>query len=702
MRKLLAAGASLAALVLATPALSQDEPDYPQMTFGEWGFDPASLDAQVDPGDDFFAFVNGKWLASVDLPADRSNFGTPHFLQEKANEAIEDLIAELEASDPAPGTSERRILDAYNAYLDRDAIDAAGLAPAQPYLQRIYNAPDLAALARLFEAPEFVSMIGVGVGVDSKAPDTHVASVDFTGMGMGDRDYYLVDNERNLELRAKYMEMLEFMLGKAGYADPAATARAVYAFERKVAELEWDRRFFRNPDLTYNELSKGDLQALSPRFPLDALLEAGDYKGVDRFLVTQIPPTEEEIAKARLTEDEQALIGGGLPAMMNLVVETPLPTLKAFMAARFLESNASVLPSDIYEAYFAFHATAISGTEQPRPIEKRALAAVQSYLGEELGQLYVARHFPPESKVMMDELVANLRVALGESLEQNEWMTERTIKEAQAKLQAFQPMIGYPVKFETYDGMAMKAGDPLGNRLRVLAWATQDNRAKLGEPVDKTEWVMTPQTVNAYYHPLHNQIVFPAAFLQPPFFDPDADPAVNYGSVGATIGHEIGHGFDDSGSRYDGTGTLRNWWQDADRAAFEAKADAMAELIEAFCPLDEGELCMTGRQSMGEVLGDTIGLQLAYRAYRNSLDGKEAPVIDGLTGDQRFFLSFAQNWRWKYREQARRSQLVTGSHPLPEFRTNNTVRQMQAWYDAFGVTPEDELYLAPEKRIKIF
>ena len=702
MRILLAAGASLAALALTAPAHAQDEPDYPQMTFGEHGIDPDAIDTAVNPGDDFNAYVNGKWLAENTLPADRSSFGSFNFLQEKADEHIDALITEIAASNPAAGTSERRILDAYEAYLDRAAIDAAGMAPAQPHMQRIYEAEDLTALARLFEDPSYVGLISVGVTTDSKAPDTHAASVGFTGMGMSDRDYYLVDSERNLALREQYKEMLEFMLAKAGYADAASAAEAVYAFEKQVALLEWDRQFFRNPTLTYNELDRAQLQALSPDFPLQAVLEGGGYQDVDRFLVTQIPPTTEEIAEARLSEAELAQIGGGLPAMMDLLIETPLATLKAFMASRFLVANASVLPSDVYEAYFAFQGTALSGVQQPRPIERRALAAVQSYLGEEFAQLYVDRHFPPSSKARMDELVANLGAALRQSFEAPEWMSEQTAREALAKLDAFRPMVGYPEKFETYDGLVMKPGDALGNRQRVLAWSTADNRAKLDQPVDRLEWWLLPQTVNASINVVANTLIFPAAILQPPFFNPDADDAVNYGAIGAGIGHEMGHAFDDSGSRFDSTGTLRNWWTDDDRAAFEARADSMAKLIEAYCPFDNGTLCMTGRQSMGEVLGDVIGLNLAYRAYRNSLAGSEAPLVDGLTGDQRFFIAFAQVWRSLERDEARRSQLVTAAHPLDEFRVNNTVRQMQAWYDAFGVTPDDDLYLAPEDRIRIF
>ncbi|MFN2099513.1 M13 family metallopeptidase [Altererythrobacter sp. MF3-039] len=704
-RILLAAGASLAALTLTAPALAETEakaPDYPQMTFGEWGFDPATIDSEVDPGDDFNAYANGGWNSRHELPADRPRFSSADFLQEKSRENIAALIADLAASNPAPGTSARRIVDAYNAYLDRDGIEAAGMAPLQPYLQNVYSAPDLTSLARLFPQAGYPGLISAGVGPDSKNPTEHEVSVGFVGMGMSDRDYYLVDSERNLEIRAKYKELLEFMLGKAGYQDPVSAAAAVYAFERKVAELEWDRQFFRNPDLTYNAITRAEFEALSPQFPLAAFLESSEFAQVDKFLIAQIPPTEEEIAKAGLSEAELTQIGGGLPAMMDLLLETPLATLKAYMAARMVASNASVLPADVYDASFDFYGRTIQGQQAPRPIDHRATGAVEGMLGEQLGALYVERYFPPEAKARMDTLVENLRAAMREQLTASEWMTEATKAAALTKLEAMEPMIGYPEKFETYEGLEISADSAFQNRMNAIAWAIADNRAELDEPVDRSEWFMTPQTVNAYNAYLQNQIVFPAAFLQPPMFNLAAEAAVNYGAIGAVIGHEIGHGFDDSGSRYDESGTLRDWWQPEDKAAFAAKGDAMVEFINAYCPLDNGELCLTGRQSLGEVLGDAIGLQMAYRAYQMSLGGEEAPVIDGLTGDQRFFLGFAQSWRGIESPEWQRMLLISASHPPNEFRLNNAVRHMDAWYEAFNVTPDDALYVAPEDRIKIW
>jgi putative endopeptidase len=325
-------------------------------------------------------------------------------------------------------------------------------------------------------------------------------------------------------------------------------------------------------------------------------------------------------------------------------------------------------------------------------------------LGEQLGALYVAKHFPPESKAAMDELVANLSKAMNAAMDENKWMTKATIEEARKKLSTFVPMIGYPDEFKTYDGLEMTADDPLANRMAVVRWQYEDNRARLGTKVDPTEWGMTPQTVNAYYSPLTNRIVFPAAILQPPFFGGSADPAVNYGGIGAVIGHEIGHGYDDQGSQFDSTGALRNWWQDEDRKGFVQFTQAMGGFIEAYCPVEgsNGPECLRAGQSMGETLGDVVGLQMAYRAYRMSLNGKEAPVIDGLTGDQRFFLGFAQIWRGMEREESLRNRVMTANHPPGEFRLNNAVRHLDAWYEAFGVKEGDALYLPPEKRVRIW
>lgn len=714
IRQLLATGTSAIALVIAAPALADETstetettaeaPSSPTMDFGTWGVGLDYIDTSLEPGDDFNAYVNGKWLAANPIPADRQRYSTALFLHEKSIADVEALIADLVASNPEPGTTARRIVDAYNAYANIDAIDASGLAPAQPYLDEIFAAPDLARLAELFETPGYPALVSAGVTIDSRNPTQHAVAIGFDGMGLPDRDYYLVDSDNNLKIRAAYKEYLTKVLGAAGYADPAAAAEAVYAFEHKVAELEWARQMLRIPNLTYNELTPDELAETAGDFPIAALLAAGRFDDQSRFLASQLPPTAEEIESLELTEEQLGMIGGGLPAMMQLLTETPLATIKAYMAAQFLSGNASVLSSELDDANFALFGSTINGQEQQLPRNERAIAAVQGQLGEQLAELYVERFFPPESKAKMDELVGNLKLAMGHALDENEWMTEATLTEAKTKLGTFVPMIGYPDEFETYEGLDISADDPLANRVNTTRWAMQESLADLNEPVDPSEWLMLPQTVNAYYMPVTNRIVFPAAILQPPFFNAEADPAVNYGGIGSVIGHEIGHGFDDQGSQYDATGTLRNWWQEEDREGFESFTEKMGKLIEAYCPVDspEGPICLRGPQSMGETLGDVVGLQMAYRAYQLSLDGEEAPVIDGLTGDQRFFIGFAQVWREQEREASLRNRVMVANHPPGEFRLNNTVRHLDAWYEAFNVTEEHDLYLPPEERIRIW
>ncbi|MBD2843026.1 M13 family metallopeptidase [Erythrobacter rubeus] len=716
-------GASIAALAFTAPAMAEShdaagahtietlleeteagESETPTMDFGTWGVGTELIDETVDPGNDFNAYINGKWVAANEIPADRQRFGAFDLLREGATEDVRKLVETLVASNPEPGTQAARIVDAYNAYMDVEAIDASGLAPAQPYLAEIYGANDLTSLVSLFGKPGYPSLVSANVTIDARNPTEYAVGIGFDGMGLPDRDYYLVDSESNLAIRAAYVDYLETVLNAAGYADARGAAEAVYAFESKVAELEWARPILRMPQLTYNELSPEDLAAMAGDFPIATLLTSAQLDGQPRFLARQIPPTADEIEAQKLTPEQLESIGGGLPAMMQLITETPLPTLKAYLAKSFLSNNAALLSSELDDATFAFYGKTINGREVQQERWKRAIAAVEGALGEQLGALYVEQYFPPESKARMDELVANLQKAMSEALDNNQWMTPATIEEARAKLEGFVPMIGYPDEFKAYEGLEISADNPLANALSTARWWDEEMRSRLGSPVDPTEWGMTPQTVNAYYSPLTNRIVFPAAILQPPFFNGSADPAVNYGGIGAVIGHEIGHGYDDQGSQFDATGTLRNWWQDEDRAGFVEFTDAMGEFIESHCPVDspEGPVCLRAGQSMGETLGDVVGLQMAYRAYRMSLNGEEAPVIDGLTGDQRFFLGFGQIWRGMEREESLRNRVMTANHPPGEFRLNNAVRHLDAWYEAFNVTPEDELYLPPERRIRIW
>lgn len=717
-------GASIAALAFAAPAFANDEtqtdadgiewlladsaetpaPALPTMSFGEWGVDPALLATDIKPGDDFNAYVNKRWIDANPLPSDFSRIGAFTLLGEKSTADVKALMDELLAKPAANLTAdEARIVGAYQSYLDTAAIEAAGIAPAQPFLQRIYGATTLDALAMLWAEPGFASPVGGGVGIDAKQPDRHIANVGFGGLGMPDRDYYLDESEKGRAIQAKYKEYLTFLLGEAGYQNPAAAAESVYAFEDRIArEVAWDRTVRRNRDLTYNLLSADELAAIGGKVPVKAMLAAIGIDQSPGFVVSLMPPTPEEVAALKLDQATLAKIGTGMPGMFALVSETPTATLQAWMAKEFLSDHAAVLPKRFDDASFEFFGKTLRGTPEQRPRWKRAIGEAEGLLGELIGKEYVARYYPPEKKAAMDELVANLRLALRESIAEIDWMGEATKTQARAKLDSFDPKIGYRPNLETYDGLTITAGNPIANRMSAARWRQADNVAKLGEPIDRTEWAMLPQTVNAYYNSVKNEIVFPAAILQQPFFALSNDIAVNYGAIGGVIGHEIGHGFDDQGSKSDASGALRNWWTDEDRKAFDTLGDRLVAQYNAFCPLDGGKTCVNGRLTLGENIGDVGGLSMAYRAYKIATKGKDVPVIDGLTGEQRFFLAWAQVWRSTQREDNYRNRLRTDSHSPEEYRVNGVVRNLDEWYEAFGVKPGDAMYIPPEERVRIW
>ena len=712
IRTIFAASASVAALAFTAPAMAEEteaaeteaaEVALPTMSFGEWGVDPFLIDNSIHPGDDFFAHVNSKWLKANPLPPQYSRFGAFNLLREKSTSDVKTVVDELVAADPAPGSSERRIVDAYQSFLDTDAIDAAGLVPAYPYLSEIFAANSLDKLAALWSKPGMPGPIGGFVTVDQKQPDTYTVYVGSGGLGLPDRTYYMDDSEKGVDIQTEYRKYLAFLFKEAGYTDPDAVANAVYAFEDRIArEISWDRAVRRNRDLTYTPYTKDEFIAMAGDFPVAIMLDQTGLGQSEKFVLTQVAPSAEKAKELGLSEDVLAKIGKGTPGMFELLTQTPVGTLQAWTTARFLSSNSAVLPTRFDEANFAFYGRKLSGQPEQRERWKRAISETESHLGEVLGKSYVERNFPPENKAAMDELVANLRIAMAQSIDEIEWMGEATKEEARAKLNSFDPKIGYRDNLETYEGLEIVAGDPLANRMAAAKWGFNDNVSKLGKPIDRTEWGMLPQTVNAYYNPSKNEIAFPAAILQQPFFGITADPAVNYGAIGGVIGHEIGHGFDDQGSKSDGTGKLRNWWQPEDLANFKERGDRLAAQYDKFCPLDDGTTCLNGRLTLGENIGDVGGLSLAYRAYKLSLNGEEAPVIDGLTGDQRFFLAWAQVWRAQNREETIRQRIRVGPHSLEEFRVNGVVRQMDAWYEAFGVTEEHAMYIPPEERVKIW
>jgi putative endopeptidase len=710
----------LAALASAAPLSSASAADAPPVgpaapagvtDWGSFGVQTQWVDPATKPGDDFDGHVNGRWNTTAAIPADRTRIGAFITLNDLSEQRLHAILDELVAKRPAAGTQEARIADAYRAFMDTAAIDAAGMAPARPFLDSIAAARTTDDIVALFARPGFASPVGAWVDADEKQSDRYALYLGQGGLGLPDRDYYLVDNPNYLSIRAKYLDYLAFVLGKAGYADPKATAQAVLALETDMARAMWDRALQRNRDLTYNKLTLAELGAATSGGLLARYLAHLGAGAAGEVIVVQLPPTEAELAAAKFTPEMKAKLGGGVPATVDLIASKPLETWKAWLAARFVSDHAAYLPGDVDAAHFAFHGTVLGGQPQQRDRWKRGIDAVEGQIGEQVGRIYAERHYPPAERAAMADLVANLRKAMAANLADLKWMGADTRKEAQAKLDAFTPKIGTPDAYKTYDGLAIDAKTPLANQLAAETWGWNFQRARIGKPVDRGEWFMFPQTVNAYYNPTFNEIVFPAAILQPPFFNLSADPAVNYGAIGAVIGHEMGHGFDDQGAKSDGAGNLRDWWTPQDKAAFEALTGKLVGQFDAFCPFGEaspgstnsgGKACVNGQLTLGENIGDLGGLSLAWRAYQLSLGGKPAPVIDGTTGEQRFFMAWAQVWRSKTRDELARQFLVVDPHSPPQYRINGIVRNFDEWYRAFGVKPGDKLYLPPEQRVRIW
>ena len=702
--------ALMASLCLATPlpsladvpAPAKEAADYPVPTFGGWGVNPADIDHAVRPGDNFFDYVNGKWLRSEVIPDQYTYSGNVLALRVGSARAVRTILDDLVANPHPAGSVEQRLADSYRAFMDDAAINAAGLAPAKPYIDRIRASQTREQLSALMAEPGLPSPVGLYVNIDPNNPAANTVFATITGLGLPDRDYYLSDTVRNVDLRVKYRALLTVLLAKAGYPDPAATAALVYEFEHQIAIVSWDRAIARNPLLTTTVVPTATVESWGTAFPLKPLIDASSLGQVASIIVREVPPDAAQVATLGLSPADQAKLTGGMPALVKLLGTTDPATIQAWMIATFLRAHSAVLPSDIDDANFAFYGKVLSGQEIQRPRWQRGVDAVEGQMGEAIGKLYVARYFPPASKIAMEKLVANLRAAMAANLKDLAWMTPATRAAARAKLDQFGVKIGYPDTFKTYDGMDIRPDAPLADAMASSQWHWRDNLRKLAAGVDKSEWRMTPQTVNAQYSPTANDITFPAAYLQPPFFNPKADDAVNYGAVGSTIGHEIGHGFDDQGSRYDGTGQLRNWWTPEDRRTFEALTAKLVAQYDRQCPYDDGKTCHNGKLTLGENIGDLGGLSMAYEAYHLSLHGHPAKVIDGLTGDQRFFLSYAQSERWKLREAFGRQLLKSDPHSLAEARFNAVLPNFDPWYKAFDIKPGDKLYLPPAERVHIW
>jgi predicted metalloendopeptidase len=649
------------------------------------GIDTQFIDTSVRPQDDFFTYLNGKWLKETEIPGDKASWGTFMKLRDDVTPQIKAIIEAAQADKSAKtGSETQKIGDLYASYMDEARREALGTKPLMGELQKIRTLKDKKGLPNLVAHLSKIGVstpYGIYVSQDMRKSSEHVVYISQSGLGMPDRDYYLKQDDAKLaEVRAKYLTHVEKTLALAGEKDAAAQAKAIVDFETELAKVQWTRVENRDPVKRYNKMSVADLGKLAPGYDWKAALgAAGIGNKVDTIIVNQ--PSY-------------------FKGLNEVLAKTELSTLKSYFEWQLLREFSPQLTKAFVDQSFSFYGTALSGVTEQAPLWKRGVGMVEGSLGEAVGKLYVQNHFPAERKARMEELVKNLIVAYGQSIDNLEWMSPDTKKEARAKLAKFTPKIGYPDKWRDYSKLSIKRDDLVGNAMRTATFRYNYQLNKLGKPVDRTEWGMTPQTINAYYRSTTNEIVFPAAILQPPFFDMRADDAVNYGAIGAVIGHEIGHGFDDKGSQSDGDGNLRDWWTDGDRAAFKTRTDKLVKQFNGFSPLPGYNV--NGELTLGENIGDNAGLSIAYKAYKLSLHGQPAPVIDGLTGDQRFFMGFGQVWRSKMREAQQINQVKTDPHSPGQFRANGTVMNMPEFYEAFGVKPGDKMYLAPQDRVLIW
>lgn len=677
-------GASMIALLggCATGAGSATSaPAAPAAAIGSFGLDLSTMDTSVKPGDDFFRYMNGKWLDTTQIPSDRTRWGTFDVLRDKADREQREIIEEVAAAGGATGTNQQKIADCYNSFLGQDAIDALGLAPLQAELAEIEGINTHEDAVRLAARPGFATNFPIllYITLDERNPDRYVVGMTHGGTGLPEREFYRRTDGEFPQIREQYVAHVERMLTLAGQSDAASKARRIMAFETQVAERQWPIADRRERERTYNLKTRAEVRALAPRFPWDVGFEAQNLGDVQEVVVQEL---------------------SAMGPLANLFMATPISTIKPYLAFHLIRNNAAFLPRTIDDANFDFYGKTLNGQPEQRERWKRAVDQVNRALGEAIGEIYVQRHFPPDAKAQMAALVENMRRAYGDRIDGLSWMSAETKTVAHEKLRTFRPKIGYPDRWRDYSALEMRAGDAYGNNKRFQIFDWNHDLERLGKPSDRDEWFITPQTVNAYYNPVFNEIVFPAAILQPPFFDPNADAAVNYGGIGGVIGHEMGHGFDDQGAKSDAQGVLRDWWSAADVEAFGHLVDKLAAQYDAYEPLPG--IHVNGRLTSGENIGDNGGLQVAYYAYGLSREGQPAPEIEGVTGDQRFFLGWAQVWRALIRDQALRNQVLTDPHSPAVYRVNGTVRNMSVWYDAFNVQPDDALHLAPDQRVEIW
>lgn len=646
------------------------------------GIDMQHFDMSVRAQDDFYRHVNGIWLKKAEIPADKIGWGAFYEIHEAIQPQLRMLIED--AAKNSKDIDAKKIGDLFASFMDEAKLETLGLKPLEGEFTKIAALTDkkqIPAVIAHFNRIGATAPFDVSVHQDAKDATRYVVDFVQSGLGLPDRDYYLRDDDAKLkEARVKYQAHIEKMLMMTGDKHAAESAKAIVALETELAKVQWTKVQNRDPVKVYNKTEIAKLSEMVPGYDWKSYLSASGIEGKVDYVVVSQPSY--------------------MSGFAGVLKKTPLETWNAYLRWHLLSGYSSYLSKSYDQEHFAFYGTALRGVPQQQPRWKRAVTLVEHSIGEGLGKLYVAKYFPPENKARMEKLVGNLLAAYRQSIDTLDWMSPETKKEAQRKLSTFMPKIGYPNKWRNYSTLVVARDDLVGNVMRANSFEYQRNINKLGKPIDREEWGMTPQMVNAYYNPEMNEIVFPAAILQPPFFNAQADDAANYGGIGAVIGHEISHGFDDQGSQYDEKGNLRDWWTKGDHEKFAAKTKRLIEQYGAFSPVPGYHV--NGELTLGENIADNSGLAIAYKAYKLSLGGKDAPVIDGYTGDQRFFMSWAQVWRGKLREQVAIERIKTDPHSPPEFRGNGALRNQPVFYGAFGVKEEDKMYLSPEQRVSIW
>jgi putative endopeptidase len=649
---------------------------------GSWGIDMAGMDRSVRPGDDFFGFVNGMWARTTEIPGDRASYGAFAALRDLSEARVRQLVESYPVGDPAAGGDQTKVAALYHAFLDEAAVNERDATPLQPHIEaisRVSNREDMGRLMGRAVGTFGGSFFGPAVVDDRKNPDFYALHLGQSGLGLSDRELYL--DARFQPQKERYQEYVAQLLGMIGWPDSGGAAAAVVAMETAIAEAHWTRAESRDRDRTYNLMSVAELERDAPGFPWKLWFDAAGMGSAERAIVSQ---------------------NTAFPKLAAIFANAELETLKAWQAFHTADQAAPLLSARFVDAHFDFRSRFLQGQPEQRERWKRGVAFVENAMGEAIGRDYVELYYPPASRAIMDQMVLNIRSAMRKRIEGLKWMGPATKKEALDKLENFGLKIGYPDTWRDYAALEVRTGDLFGNAERANRFEWDFRRERIGRPVDRAEWSMTPQTVNAYYSPVKNEIVFPAAILQPPFFDPRADAAVNYGAIGAVIGHEVTHGFDDQGRKSDGRGLLRDWWTAEDAARFEEQATRLGAQYESYTFPTLPDMKINGRVSMGENIADLGGVLLGLEAYRELMAGKLPPVIDGFTAEQRLFMGWAQVWRIVWRDEALRQQLVNGPHSPGQIRAFAPLRNVDAWYQAFGVKPGDRLYLKPEERVRIW